>query len=97
MRVGVAFTTALPFLNPCYFGTDIDSREHLIACNHTHEEITKMIDADSLGYLSISGVKQMANDCNLTFCTGCFTGEYPTPAPKTTEKRKYERKINEKD
>ena len=42
--------SAPPFLNPCYYGTDIDSREHLIACNHSINEIAKIIRADSLGY-----------------------------------------------
>ena len=88
--------SAPPFLNPCYFGTDIDSREHLIACNYSLDEITKMIGADTLGYLSIHGVEQMANDCNLGFCTGCFTGNYPTPAPEKVYKNKYECKISDK-
>jgi len=42
-----------PFLHPCYYGTDIDSEEHLIACKHSIPEIAKIIGADSLGYLPI--------------------------------------------
>ena len=38
--------SAPPFLNPCYYGTDIDSRENLIAANHTIEEIAKIIGVD---------------------------------------------------
>lgn len=42
-----------PFLHPCYYGTDIDSREHLIACRHTVNEIAEIIGADTLGYLPV--------------------------------------------
>ena len=41
--------SAPPFLNPCYYGTDIDSRDSLIAVHHTREEICQIIGADSLG------------------------------------------------
>ena len=43
-----------PFLHPCYYGTDIDSREHLIACHHSVSETAGIIGADSLGYLPVS-------------------------------------------
>ncbi len=42
-----------PFLHPCYYGTDIDSREHLIACRHTVNVIAEIIGADTLGYLPV--------------------------------------------
>ena len=85
--------SAPPFLNPCYFGTDIDSREHLIACNHTVEEIAKMIDVDSLGFLSTDNVVKLADASHCGFCTGCFTGNYPIPVPDKMEKCKFERKL----
>ena len=47
-----------PFRNPCYYGTDIDSREHLIACQHSIAEIGEIIGADSLGYLSLEDLPQ---------------------------------------
>ncbi|MBR6916629.1 MAG: amidophosphoribosyltransferase, partial [Clostridia bacterium] len=90
--------TCPPFLNPCYYGTDIDSRDHLIACHHTIEEIEKMIDVDSLGYLSVESVKKIAFGVNgKGFCTACFDGEYPTEIPKNTKKSRFEKKIHEKE
>ena len=71
-----------PFVNPCYFGTDIDSKDKLIACRLTIPEIAKQIGVDSLGYLSLEGVKQIAKTDKCKFCTGCFTGEYPIPTPE---------------
>ncbi|MBR1860789.1 MAG: amidophosphoribosyltransferase [Lachnospiraceae bacterium] len=49
-----------PFLNPCYYGTDVDSRENLIAVHHTNEEICGMIGADSLGFLSVEDARRLA-------------------------------------
>ena len=70
-----------PFLNPCYFGTDIASRDKLIACRLTLEEIRKEIGADSLAYLAVEDLKHIAKDSSLDFCDACFTGNYPVKVP----------------
>ena len=88
--------SAPPFMNPCYYGTDIDSRENLIACKHSVEEIAKIIGVDSLGYLSVDSVKQIAKGvCGTGYCTACFDGNYPTAVPSTPMKNKFETKISE--
>ena len=88
--------SAPPFINPCYYGTDIDSRENLIACKHSVEEIAKIIGVDSLGYLSVDSVKQIAKGiCGTGYCTACFDGNYPTAVPNTPMKNKFETKISE--
>ena len=88
--------SAPPFMNPCYYGTDIDSRENLIACNHSIKEIEKIIGVDSLGYLSVGNVKQIAKGvCGSGYCTACFDGNYPTAVPDTPMKNKFETKISE--
>lgn len=92
--------SAPPFTNPCYYGTDIDSRENLIACHHTVEEIAGIIGVDSLGYLSVESVKKIAGGANgKGYCTACFDGDYPTAIPEHTEKSRFEFKItsNEKE
>ena len=76
-----------PFLWPCYFGTDIPAREQLIAYNRTIEEICQIIGADSLGYLGIDRLKEMAE--GLPICTGCFTGKYPMEPPKQDIRGEY--------
>ncbi|MBR6226313.1 MAG: amidophosphoribosyltransferase [Bacilli bacterium] len=82
------------FLNPCYYGTDIDSRDYLIACHHSVEEIAKIIGADSLGFLSVENVKDIAGgEC----CTACFDGSYPTAIPSDTRKSRFENKISDKE
>ena len=87
--------SAPPFLNPCYYGTDIDSREHLIACHHSVEEISRIIGADSLGYLSVESAKRLACGVNgKGYCTACFDGAYPTEIPSETHKNRFEEKIS---
>lgn len=83
-----------PFTNPCYFGTDIDSKDKLIACRlNSVEEIAKEIGVDSLGYLSIEATHQIAAGADCGFCDGCFTGDYPIRVPEDAPKNKFEMKM----
>lgn len=86
--------SAPPFLNPCYYGTDIDSRDHLIACHHSVEEIARMIGVDSLGYLPVERLGELIDSPH--YCDACFTGRYPTPTPADTRKDRFEQKLSEK-
>lgn len=89
--------SAPPFVNPCYYGTDIDSRDHLIACHHTVEEIAEIIGVDSLGYLSLDNAYKLCNGNNCKgFCAACFGGDYPTAVPQAADKNRFEKKISEK-
>ena len=85
--------SAPPFLYPCYYGTDIDSQEHLIACHHTVEEIRQMIGVDSLGYLPLEDLKDLIGSSD--YCSACFSGIYPTAVPEDTRKDQFERKLSE--
>ena len=80
--------SAPPFLYPCYYGTDIDSREHLIACRHSVSETADIIGADSLGYLPVDSLTEMCGRPNC--CRACFDGEYPTDIPADTGKDRFE-------
>lgn len=82
-----------PFRNPCYYGTDIDSQEHLIACHKSIEEIAEYIGADSLGYLELEDLTQMIG-CG-DYCHACFTGSYPTAIPTNTSKDRFEGRLSE--
>ncbi|MGB9735136.1 MAG: amidophosphoribosyltransferase [bacterium] len=63
----------------CYYGIDTPTRTELIASNHTVKEIERFIDADSLCYLSIEGLRAVAGQDADNFCYACFTGDYPEP------------------
>jgi amidophosphoribosyltransferase len=67
-----------PTISPCYYGVDTPTREELIGSSNTPEEICKFLGADSLGYLSLAGLKQAVGDTQGKFCTSCYTGVYPT-------------------
>lgn len=101
----VHFRVSAPeFLNACYYGTDIDSPENLIANHHSVEEIAEIIGADSLGYLSVESALKLAKgvvsesgydaDGNVaSYCSACFDGQYPTEVPSETSKDRFEQKI----
>lgn len=69
--------SAPAFKWPCFFGTDIPDRDLLIANNHTTEETRKIINADSLEYLSLENLHNIAPNSSCGFCDACFTGNYP--------------------
>ncbi len=85
--------SAPPFLHPCYYGTDIDSEEHLIACHLSVEDIRKMIGADSLGYLPVEELSGLIGNCD--YCDACFSGKYPTTVNQNAKKNRFEQKISE--
>ena len=66
-----------PFMWPGYYGTDIPSKEELIACNHTVEEIGKLSGADSIGFLPAESLPEMLFNKECGYCDACFTGSYP--------------------
>ena len=68
-----------PFLWPCYFGTDIPERKQLIAYNRTIEQIGDVIEADSLDYLRMERLDEIAE--GIPICKGCFNGKYPMEPP----------------
>ncbi len=80
------------FVDICYFGTDVDKKENLIANGKTVEEIRKEIGADSLEYLSLDSLKKITKGCKVDdFCYGCFTGKYPIEVPKEIDKDRFEK------
>ena len=89
--------SAPPFKYPCYFGTDIPDQKLLVATGRTVDEINRVLGADSLGYLSIEHVTQLAKGAKCGFCTGCFTGEYPVAPPPPEEPNPYERPLSESE
>ena len=66
-----------PFKNPCYLGIDVSRYSELIASQNSVEAIRKKIQADSLGYLSLAGLKKAIGGKKIKFCTGCFNNQYP--------------------
>lgn len=74
-----------PITDPCHVGIDMESK-FLIAAHKTVEEIRVEIGADSLAYQTPEGWEKVSQRSLNTFCTACFTGEYPIPVPKERDK-----------
>lgn len=70
-------SSAPKFISPCYFGTDIPSKEELFACQYSTEEMCRIIGADSLGFLNLEHLQKIAPNSTCGFCDACFTENYP--------------------
>jgi len=82
--------TSPPTISPCYYGIDTPTHGELIGANKTIEEIRQFVDADSLSYLSLEGMKEAVSD-GQDFCSACFDRQYPIPlAQETPQKSLFE-------
>jgi amidophosphoribosyltransferase len=71
-----------PTISPCFYGVDTPQRSELIAATHTQEEIRKYLDAESLSYLSLEGLLKAVGNGRHSYCTSCYTGNYPVSFPR---------------
>ena len=71
-----------PTISPCFYGVDTPSRSELIAATHTLEEIRTYLNADSLSYLSLDGLREAVGIEKKSYCTSCYTGVYPVAFPR---------------
>ena len=84
-----------PFTHNCYFGTDIDDEEKLIANKYSSvREIGEAIGADSLEYLPVSKLKDLLGGVKMGYCNGCFTGSYPEDVSGAGTKNKFDEKLH---
>jgi amidophosphoribosyltransferase len=74
-----------PTVSPCFYGVDTPSRSELIAATHTIEEIRKYVEADSLAYLSMDGLRAAVGSQSGAYCTSCYTGVYPVAFPRNEQ------------
>jgi len=71
-----------PTVSPCFYGVDTPRRRELIAATHSQEEIRKYVGADTLGYLSLGGLLSSVKTKSASYCTSCYTGNYPVAFPR---------------
>ncbi len=77
-----------PVTHPCFYGIDTDSQDQLIAATKSVEEIAKQLEVDSLAYLSWQGMLESTGEDPQSFCTACFTGDYPVSVPEPLKRSK---------
>ena len=71
-----------PTISPCFYGVDTPRRSELIAATHTLEEIRAYLEADTLAYLSLDGLLSAVSGRRGSYCTSCYTGQYPIAFPR---------------
>jgi amidophosphoribosyltransferase len=81
-----------PHMNPCVYGIDFPDRNKLMAANYSTAEICKYLDADSLAYLSQTGMVEATGLGAESFCMACYDGKYPVPYDTKTDKHIMERR-----
>lgn len=79
-------------MHPCVYGIDFPDRNKLMAANHSHDEIRKYLNADSLGYLSQTGMIKATGLPKENFCMACYDGNYPVPYDPMVDKHIMERR-----
>jgi len=77
-----------PVANPCFFGMDFPTSGELVASSLTPDEIGKMLGVDTLGYLSVDGLRGAAPGSPKDYCAACFDGVYPDYIPVDANKTK---------
>lgn len=77
-----------PVTHPCFYGIDTDNQDQLIAATKSVNEISQQIGVDSLAYLSLEGMLEATNADTNSFCSACFTGDYPITIPELVKRSK---------
>jgi amidophosphoribosyltransferase len=77
-----------PVTHPCFYGIDTDTQDQLIAATKSVQEISNQIGVDSLAYLSWAGMLECTGEDPNSFCSACFTGDYPVPIPEMIKRSK---------
>ncbi|OUL29077.1 amidophosphoribosyltransferase [Nostoc sp. 106C] len=77
-----------PVTHPCFYGIDTDTQDQLIAATKSVEEIAKQLEVDTLAYLSWQGMLEATREDTNSFCSACFTGDYPVLIPEQVKRSK---------
>ena len=74
-----------PTISPCFYGVDTPSKSELIAATHSLDEIRRYVEADTVSYLSLEGLRAAVGAQQKDYCTSCYTGVYPVAFPKNEQ------------
>jgi amidophosphoribosyltransferase len=73
--------TSPPVRWPCFYGMDFGDTKQLLAANLDVEGIRKYLAVDTLSYIELDRLLTSTGADPDSFCSACFTGEYPLPIP----------------
>ncbi len=74
--------------HPCFYGIDTDTQDQLIAATKSVAEIAQQLEVDTLAYLSWEGMLKATGEDPNSFCSACFTGDYPVAIPEQVKRSK---------
>ena len=77
-----------PVTHPCFYGIDTDTQDQLIAATKSVAEISAQLEVDSLAYLTWEGMLEATKEDTNSFCSACFTGDYPVAIPELVKRSK---------
>jgi amidophosphoribosyltransferase len=77
-----------PVTHPCFYGIDTDDQAQLIAATKSVAEIAMTIGVNSLSFLSWAGMLEATRNSPQSFCSACFTGDYPVAIPEVLKRSK---------
>ncbi|MFO5526516.1 MAG: amidophosphoribosyltransferase [Cuspidothrix sp.] len=77
-----------PVTHPCFYGIDTDTQDQLIAATKSVAEIAKQLEVDTLAYLTWEGMLETTREDTNSFCSACFTGNYPVAIPERVKRSK---------
>jgi amidophosphoribosyltransferase len=77
-----------PVTHPCFYGIDTDTQDQLIAAKMSVADIAKKLEVDTLAYLSWEGMLETTREDTNSFCSACFTGDYPVAIPEQVKRSK---------
>lgn len=78
-----------PIRHPCFFGVDFPDRAQLVAHGREVEEVRRLLDVDSLHFLTLEGLLDVVHTTRTPatdYCTACYSGRYPIPIPEGVAK-----------
>jgi len=83
-----------PHKHACHYGIDFPDPKELLANQYDQEQIREYLGADSIGYLDVAGMVRATQQEENTFCTACFTGDYPVPYDERFDKHVMEKRAH---
>lgn len=86
-----------PLRYPCLYGIDMQTRGEFIARHKKISDVQKMIGANRVIYQTVDGLIRGVGSGRRHFCTGCFTGKYPTPVPRAMAEKIEAQRLAVKD
>ena len=80
-----------PIRHPCFYGIDFPTKTELVAHEKTVDQIAKILEVDTLAYLSLDGMLACMKHSKEHYCTACWSGEYKVPIDKPQSKYSFDR------